>query len=168
MGAIDKAFYLEACRFADSKSERAAAKWWTAFMEVIVRHMFYEGEVYVPLLGRFYTKHIPQSTQFHKDPNGGGMVSYVLPEHELPKFAPSDNFINDVNMTGVTREFRKRRKRDLLTERDYLRELRANAICADEFGQKEKAEEAQARFKEKLARMVAKSKGTVEVEDEDE
>ena len=164
----DKAFYLEACRFADSKSASTAAKWWAAFNEVIIRHLFYEGEINTPLFGKFKIKRIKESKQVQKDAEGKSVL-YTIPAHDIPAFIPSDNFINDVNMSGITKAYRKRRRKDCLTERDYLRELRAGALGITDVGSKEIKQEAQAAFQQKLGQIIAAHKGlATDLEDEED
>ena len=159
-------FYIEACRYADSANTGTAAKWWQAFVEVITRRLYFEGSCKTPLLGTFGERIIAESNQVHPNPNGEGTVVYTVPEHMYPTFTPSDDFINDVNMAGVTKQFRKRRKKELLSHRDYLREIRAQSLNIKGSLSEEVVEGAQKEFKEKLAEL--RKRGSKHVDPEEE
>lgn len=163
-----KEFYLDACRFADSKSTVTAKKWWQAFVEVIVRQLYFNNSCYVPYLGMFGLKYLPQQTQTQKAPDGDGVVVYEVPERNIPIFSPNDSFVNDVNMIGVTKAFRKRQKKNKLTQRDHLRQQRAEMLGAEGSLSEAHLEAAKARFLETLKEKAAQSKSKVLEDDDDE
>ena len=163
-----KEFYLDACRFADSKSTATAKKWWQAFVEVIVRQLYFNNSCYVPYLGMFGLKYLPQQTQTQKAPDGDGVVVYEVPERNIPIFSPNDSFVNDVNMIGVTKAFRKRQKKNKLTQRDYLRQQRAEMLGVEGSLSEAHLEAAKARFLETLKEKAKKKKSKVLEDDDDE
>lgn len=164
----NKEFYLEACRFADSKSAATAKKWWQAFVEVIVRQLYFNNSCSVPYLGVFGLKYLPQQTQTQKSPDGDGVVVYEVPERNIPIFSPNDSFVNDVNMIGVTKAFRKRQKKNKLTQRDHLRQQRSEMLGAEGSLSEAHLEAAKARFLETLKEKAANTKGKVIEDDDDE
>ena len=129
MMLTNKEFFKQACRWKDSTSIQTAAEWWGAFQEVIIREVFYNGSCRVPGLGTFTVTEEPSYYQTQKMPNGKTMT-YLVPGRIKPNFTPEDDFINDVNMQGVTKQYRKRLKKGALTERDYTRQVRADSLAA--------------------------------------
>ena len=120
-------FYEVAAKMADCKSAKVAKKWWLAFVEVIVSEMYAKGSCRLPYIGIFnsYLIEESKSIQYGKD---GNRHEYLVPERILPTFRPVDNFINDINGTGVTKEYRKRLRKGALVQRDYLRILRQEKL----------------------------------------
>lgn len=159
-------FFKQACRWADSSSVQTASKWWTAFVEVIVREMYYNGTVRLPDIGTFNIKTIPESVQVQKW--GNGVRKFNVPEHQYPTFTPHDDFINDINMNGVTKAYRKRLKTNKLSKKDMARKLRAELIMPTNKNEKLLAqkEKAQEEFKKYLNEKKNQSKGRVEPEDD--
>lgn len=130
MMTTNKEFFQQACRWKDSSSIQTAAQWWAAFQEVIIRELFYNGACRIPGLGRFTVEEYKSSYTKQKDANGK-IVTYYVPARIKPVFTPEDDFINDINMQGVTRTYRKRLKNKKLIQRDFERELRAEALNVD-------------------------------------
>lgn len=76
--------------------------------------------------------------------------------------------INDVNMQGITKSYRKRLKNNRLGTRDYLRIARAESIDPKRDQTEEKQKEAEERFRKFLQDKKEKLKGKVIIpEDED-
>lgn len=127
MMLTNKEFFQQACRWRDSTSVQTAASWWAAFQEVIIREVFYNGQCRVPGLGTFTVKpmegYLKQQTMAD-----GKVVTYKVPARQYPVFTAEDDFVNDINMQGVTRLYRKRLKKGELTQRDYERQIRAESI----------------------------------------
>lgn len=152
MMVTNKEFFKQACRWKDSSSTQTAADWWSAFLEVIVREVFYNGKCRVPGLGSF-TVRFEEGKTWTQPIGGGKFATYTAPARVYPLFAPEDDFINDINMQGVTRKYRKRLKKGELTARDYERELRAEAVkmmdIVDDMVE-QRREKAQAELQELL------------------
>lgn len=129
MMTTNKEFFKQACRWKDSTSIQTAAEWWSAFQEVIIREVFYNGCCRVPGIGTFTIKEEESHYTKQRMPNGKE-VTYLVPGRIVPIFTPEDDFINDVNMQGVTKTYRKRLKKGALTERDYIRQVRADSLAA--------------------------------------
>lgn len=127
MMLTNKEFFRQACRWKDSKSIQTAAEWWSAFQEVIIREIFYNGTCRIPGLGRFGIEEREGGYQKQKDEKGRE-VTYFIPARIVPVFVPEDDFINDVNMQGVTKAYRSRLKAGELTQRDFEREIRAESM----------------------------------------
>lgn len=129
MMTTNKEFFKQACRWKDTTSIQTAAEWWSAFQEVIIREVFYNGCCRVPGIGTFTIKEEESHYIKQRMPNGKE-VTYLVPGRIVPIFTPEDDFINDVNMQGVTKQYRKRLKKRALTERDYTRQIRADSLAA--------------------------------------
>lgn len=162
----DKEFFKEACRFADVKNISTASKWWEAFSEVIIRHLYFDGTCRVPNLGTFNTRTVSEQVQIQKGSDGKQKI-YQVPERQVPVFYPHDNMIDDINMTGVTKAYRKRMKAGALTQRDYARQIRAESLGVSGSLSKERIENSKKEFQELLEEKRRKFKGRVEPEDED-
>lgn len=122
----DKQFDTEVSRLLDC-SPATAKKYREAIVEVVIRQMYFNGKCRFPYLGNFYVKEIEGYTQKQKNKNGG--YSYFdVPAHNKPCFEPADSFVNDINMGGVTKAYRKRLKRNKLTKADIERMARANQL----------------------------------------
>ncbi len=127
MMVTNKEFFKQACRWKDCNTIQTAADWWSAFQEVIIREVFYNGCCRVPGIGTFTVREEEEKLQTQKMVNGK-IVSYKVPARVYPLFTPEDDFINDINMQGVTKMYRKRLKKGELKARDYERELRAESL----------------------------------------
>lgn len=162
----DKEFFTQMARFADVTDPRTCAKYWYAACEVIIRELFYNGTCRVPGLGTFSTRKVGEQIQIQKGPEGREVV-YRVPEREVPVFTPHDDMINDINMQGVTKQYRKRLKAGTLTQRDYERQVRAEALGVMGSLSEERLEASKKKFKEMLDEKKKKIKGKVDLTDED-
>lgn len=154
MMITNKEFFKQACRWKDSNSIQTAAEWWSAFQEVIIREIFYNGVCRIPGIGTFSVE--TQESYFQKQRGPGGKtVTYLVPERITPVFVPEDDFVNDINMQGVTKKYRKRLKDGALTERDFARQVRADSleagVCIEEMMEQRK-KEAQVELRKLLAK----------------
>lgn len=154
-GLTDKEFYEEILRFADSTSITSAKKWYAAVVEVIVRNIYFTNKCNLPLLGKFSVRKVEEKLQTQTAKNGK-MVTYVIPERIVPVFTPSDGFIDDVNMKGVTKEYRKRLKNNALTQRDYNRLLLSQDL--ENQGRKEVTEEKKAEVQSRFRQLLLEKK----------
>lgn len=162
----DKEFFTQMARFADVNSLQTVQKYWYAACEVIIRELFYNGTCRVPGLGTFSTRKVGEQIQIQKGPEGREVV-YRVPEREVPVFTPHDDMINDINMQGVTKQYRKRLKAGTLTQRDYERQVRAEALGVIGSLSEERLEASKKKFKEMLNEKKKKIKGKVDLTDED-
>ena len=127
----EKDFYLFAQRLADA-SGASVTKWWEIFYEVIIRYLYLSGSVYLPNIGWLTLKH-KDALHYKRNRADGQEESVILPERNLPVFRPDDDFVNDVNMLGVTSRYRQRMKNGALTARDKERERRGREILGDNY-----------------------------------
>ena len=163
----DKEFFTQMARFADVNDPRTCAKYWYAACEVIIRELFYNGTCRVPTLGTFTTKHIGESIQVQKGIDGKQVV-YQVPPRDVPEFTPHDDMINDINMHGVTKQYRKRLKAGKLSKRDYERQVRAEILNVDGNLTEKRLEDSKQKFNEMLKEKKERFKGKVDLkEDED-
>lgn len=147
----EKEFFKLVARFVDgTPNEKTIKKYWEAIMEAITRQVFLQGKCRIPRLGTITTKTVGESYQVHKDKNGE-TTTYVVPERDIPIFTPDDDFINDINMKGVTKKYRKRSKKGTLSMRDYQRQIRAEELNVFGSLSKERLEESKTNFLEKLS-----------------
>ena len=169
-GLSDNEFYKEACRFADAIDMATAKKWWQAFTEVIIRHIYFDGSCRVPDWGTFTTRTVTEQIQVQKGPDGRQAI-YRVPERRVPVFTPHDNMIDDINMTGVTKAYRRRLRNGNLTERDYYRQCRAEALGVVGSLSEERLTSSKEKFRKQLEQMkkeYAKKQGKVVEEDADD
>lgn len=118
---------------------------WRAVVEVIVRELYTSGNVYLPDIGYFILKEKP--AYIAKETRKDGTVHYFeMPERDVPVFYPEDEFINDVNMIGLTKSYRARKREGKLTLRDKEREIRAKQIMGLEYEEVDSAEERKKQF----------------------
>lgn len=125
-----------------------AKKYVDAIVEVIAKEVYLSGCCRVPNLGIFDAKHIDEKIQ--KQVHDGELYEFVMPEHVKPVFTPCDTFINDCNMKGVTKKYRKRAKNKQLTVRDLERIAKAEAIERLKNVSTEMKETAKIDFADKL------------------
>lgn len=156
MMITNKEFFQQACRWKDSTSVQTAASWWAAFQEVIVRELFYNGTCRVPGLGRFGIEEHEGCYQKQKDEKGRE-VTYFVPPRVVPIFVPEDDFINDINMQGVTKAYRKRLRAGELTQRDLEREIRADSMASNA-AIKDIIEQRKEQSKENFQELLAKKR----------
>lgn len=166
-GALtDKEFLKQACRWADATSVTTASKWWWAFVEVIIRELYYNGSCRIPGLGTFTTKKMGEKIQIQKG-LGGREVTYKVPEREVPVFVPHSDMIDDINMQGVTKHYRKKLKAGELTKRDYARQARAESLGVLGSLSEERMEASKEKFIELLEEKKKKTKGKIEVDEKE-
>ena len=164
----DKEFLTKMCRYADTTNLQTASKWFRAFVETVVHELYYNRKCRVPDIGTFTLKYIKPSRQIHEDKDGN-KIEYLIPERYRPEFIPHDTFINDVNYTGVTKQYRKRLKKNVLTKKDYMRDVRREAESMQnnmEVLSEEEIEEAKTKFQELIKQKTISGKAEPEVEDE--
>ena len=155
-GAItDKEFYTGVSRFLDVTYPTVRKYWEDGFYEFIVREIWLKGSLRIPHLGTFNLKHMDESFQRQKGPDGKEVV-YRVPERDIPIFTPADDFTNDVNFQGVTKKFRKRAKNNKLNAADIRRQERA--LQFGEYGSigQERVEQSKQNFQEMLAQKKKK------------
>lgn len=127
---------------------QTARKYVDAIVEVIAKEVYLSGTCRVPNLGIFDAQHIAEKIQ--KQVHDGEVVEYIMPEHVKPIFTPCDTFINDCNMKGVTKMYRRRAKNKQLTVRDLQRIAKAEAIERLKKVSEETKEAAKIGFADKL------------------
>ena len=127
---------------------QTARKYVDAIVEVIAKEVYLSGTCRVPNLGIFDAQHIDEKIQ--KQVHDGEVFEYIMPEHVKPIFTPCDTFINDCNMKGVTKLYRRRAKNKQLTVRDLQRIAKAEAIERLKKVSDATKEAAQVDFAEKL------------------
>lgn len=163
----DKEFFTQMARFADVTNIATVQKYWYAAVEVIIRELFYNGTCRCPGLGTFSTKVLEEKIQVHKGKDGK-KAAYKVPERIYPVFTPQDDMINDINMQGVTKEYRKRLKKQKLTKRDYERHARAEALGIVGNMTEQRQEAAKEKFHKMLQAKKEAIKGKVDSEEDDE
>lgn len=127
---------------------QTARKYVDAIVEVIAKEVYLSGTCRVPNLGIFDAQHIDEKIQ--KQVHDGQVYEFVMPEHVKPIFTPCDTFINDCNMKGVTKMYRRRAKKKQLTVRDLERIAKAEAIDRLKKVSQETKEAAKIDFADKL------------------
>lgn len=119
-------FYHLIARLLDNKPN-TVQRYWRGVFEVIVRELYTTGVVYLPQIGYLTLKEYPRQVQ--KQVTADGEVHYYeVPARDRPIFTPDDEFIDDINMEGVTKSYRKRQQLGKPTLRDQERERRAREI----------------------------------------
>lgn len=121
-------FFAEAAKWIKVKNIKVVKQYWEGFLETIVRNMYLYGRCEVPGIGVFVCKHIPEGVrkQHNKD---GQEIFYYIPEHDMPHLKPCDDFINDINMDGVTGKYRQRLKNQQLNASDIARVTKKEALA---------------------------------------
>lgn len=137
----EKDFFLLAQRMADCKNA-SVVKWWDIFYEVILRQLYIAGAVYLPNIGWIELKK-KEGYVFSRKGADDVIEVVDVPERNMPIFKPEDDFVNDINLVGVTKNYRQRVKNGALTARDKERERRTQAMLSDNFYLSEKAKEKQ-------------------------
>ena len=133
---------------------QTARKYVDAIVEVIAKEVYLSGTCRVPNLGIFDAQHIDEKIQ--KQVHDGEVFEYIMPEHVKPIFTPCDTFINDCNMKGVTKLYRRRAKNKQLTVRDLQRIAKAEAIERLKKVSDEMKETAKIDFADKLKEIERK------------
>lgn len=150
-------FYRIAAKLANRKTETEARKWWKAFFEEIVRELYVNGVVYLPLIGYFKLDYQKQIVRRKIDENGLPYWEEV-PERDMPTFVPEDDFINDVNMKGVTKNYRYRCKHNQRTLRDRERYKRLQELTGDYEESTTRYEQLQEQYKDDFDRLMARKR----------
>lgn len=161
----DKEFYRGVAKLLGVKASTVQKYWELGFNEFIIRELFFASHCRIPYLGTFTLRKIEERTQMQTDANGRSVL-YQVPERYMPVFTPHDTMINDINMQGVTKQYRKRVRSGVMTERDYMRQLRAEICNANGKITEEQVNQAKEDFKDFLAEKK-KTKGDVERVDGD-
>lgn len=119
-------FYNLLGRLYDARP-RTMQKFWNVVVEVIIRELYTSGIVYLPKIGYFVLEEKPSYVT--KEVKKNGTVNYYeIPNRDVPKLLPDDEFVDDINMIGVTKSYRKRVNSGKKTLRDKEREHRAREI----------------------------------------
>lgn len=163
----DKEFFKQMARFSDVTSLETVQKYWYAACEVIIRELFYNGTCRVPGLGTFSTRKVGEQIQIQKGKDGKEVV-YRVPEREVPIFTPHDDMINDINMQGVTKAYRRRLKSGTLTQRDYERQIRAESLGVFGSLSEERINASKDKFKKLLEEKKKKVKGKVDLKENED
>lgn len=121
-----KDFFHRVSRNRDTQ-EKTVREWWNSFYDQAVTLLFLTGKCVLPGIGTLTLVEKDEQVQRQVDSDGIEHL-YVVPARDYPIFCPEDDFINDVNMQGVTKKYRKRLKSNSLTQRDYLRIQRAEKM----------------------------------------
>lgn len=148
----DKEFYATVARLLNVTPATVKKYWVEGFYEAFVRELYLKGGCRLPLMGNFSLKQIAESFQEQTSPSGEKVV-YRVPERDIPTYQPSDDVINDCNMMGVTKAYRKRVKAGKLTQRDYQRQIRAERLGVYGSLSKERIEQSKEDFKKKLKKI---------------
>lgn len=148
-----KDFYLRVARNRNA-SDRTVREWWLSFYDQILTLLFVTGKCTLPMIGTIVLVEKEEQIQKQVDSNGEEHL-YLVPARSYPVLYVEDDFINDVNMQGVTKSYRKRLRRGALTQRDYLRIQRAENMNVSPVDTARKIEEAS---KEKFAKTLKKKK----------
>lgn len=142
---------------------QTARRYVDAIVEVIAKEVYLSGCCRVPNLGVFDAKQIKEYVQKQVTPEGD-IKEYLVPEHIKPVFTACDTFVNDCNMKGVTKKYRKRAKNKQLTVRDLERIAKADAINRLKNVADGEKEQAKADFTTRLKEMKEQHGKTEEVD----
>lgn len=123
----NKEFYAGVARLLGVTPATVKKYWEEGFGEYIIRTLYLTGVCRLPNLGTFTLRKVAENLQVQRNIDGEE-VTYRVPERDVPVFTPHDTMIDDVNMRGVTKAWRKRKNKDALTQRDYLRYKRADIL----------------------------------------
>lgn len=162
----DKEFFTQMARYADVNDPRTCAKYWYAACEVIIRELFYNKSCRTPVLGTFTTRHVGESVQVQKGEDGKQVI-YQVPPRDVPEFTPHDDMINDINMQGVTKQYRKRLKAGKLSKRDYERQVRAEILDINGKLSEDRLQASKDKFQELLKEKKDRFKGKGTLEEDD-
>lgn len=145
-----KDFFQRVARSRDT-SEAEARDMWMTFYEEILTILFVTGRCVLPEIGVITLTEKDEQVQKQVDEDGVEHL-YVVPARDYPIFTAEDDFINDINLQGVTRAYRKRLKTNTLTKRDYLRIQRAETLGMSTVERARQQEEVcRVNFSKKLA-----------------
>lgn len=148
----DKEFYNSVARVMDV-SAQTVKKYWEGFCEAIVRNVYFNEDCLLPGVGRITVTHVDEYEQKHIE--GGKTVYYKVPEHNKPVFKATENFVNDINMGGVTPAYRRRVKANKLNKHDYARIAKAEMYERLKNVSTEDKKKAEDKFRDLLAQKKA-------------
>ena len=128
----DEQEFFELCARMGNTSVVQAKRQWKNFVEVIIRELYTSGMARLPFVGYFTLNHHKQRLEKIVDKDGV-LNWFNIPERDTPVFKPDDDFINDVNMIGVTKSYQNRVRTGELTPRDKERERRAKELLGTHY-----------------------------------
>lgn len=153
----ENAFFSLFARYANT-SETTLKKMYGAMVDAIIRELYLYGYVYLPDVGYIMLRTKPKSI-YSRRQNDGTYVYYESPVKSQPYFVPDDNFINDVNMRGVTSSCLARAIQGAKSARDKDRERMAKEFEAAEEVVEPAPDEAEiAQLKNRFAERLQKMK----------
>lgn len=161
----DKEFYTLMARHAGVTNLATVEKYYRAMVEVIIRELYVNQTCRLPLLGTFNVREVSENFQLQRGPDGKERM-YKIPARIVPTFIPHDDFTNDINMQAVTKRARRRVRENSMTERDYLRQVRAEAMGVIGSLSEERMENSKKKFLEMLQQK--KQKGKVDLEEDED
>lgn len=135
-------FFTMASRM-NGTTPATAKQWWNCFYETILRDLFVSGQCYLPKIGHFVLEERKGGIQKQKQKDGTYKY-YEVPTIDKPVLYPEDEFVDDVNMMGVTKTYRRRVKKQMITARDREREQRARQFLGIDYEEAEIEERKQA------------------------
>lgn len=148
-----KDFYSRVARNRNA-GEKTVKEWWLSFYDQILTLLFVTGKCTLPMIGTIVLVEKEEQVQKQVDANGEEHL-YIVPARSYPILYVEDDFVNDVNMQGVTKSYRKRLRRGALTQRDYLRIQRAERM---EVSPVEVSRRTEQISKDKFAKTLEKKK----------
>lgn len=143
------------CKYAGKDTPQVAAQWLDAIIEVIIREVYAVGRCRVPYLGTFNRKVIGAYVKTAKV-NGEETLTRV-PEKYSAYFTPSADFIDDINMHGISAKYKKKVALGKFTRRDWLRQVRAAELEIEYTINKDSIEKMQKNFANKIKEKVEKA-----------
>lgn len=143
------------CKYAGANTPVIASKWLDAIIEVIIREVYSTGRCRVPYLGTFNRKVVSAYVKA-ADINGRETLTRV-PEKYSAYFTPSPDFIDDINMRGLSKKYRERAEKGRFTRRDWLRQVRAAELEIDYSLNKDAISKMQKKFADKIKEKVEKA-----------
>lgn len=161
----DKEFYTLMARYAGVTNLATVEKYWKAAVEVMIREIHINHTCRLPLIGTFNVKEVEENFQLQRGPDGKEKM-YKVEARIIPTFIPHDDFVNDVNMFGVTKKARRRIRKGEMTERDYLRQIRAENMGVIGSLSEQRMENSKKKFLEMLQKK--KQKGKVDLEENED
>lgn len=128
----DEEEFFNLCARMGNISSIQVKRQWKIFLEVIIRELYTSGMVRLPYMGYLTLSH--HGKKMEKIVDKDGVVSWFnIPERDTPIYKPDDDFINDINMIGVTKSYQNRMRMGELTPRDKERERRAKELLGTHY-----------------------------------
>lgn len=152
---LEEKMYEGMCRWIGGCNRNTAMRNYYAIVQYIAHELYINGKCQLPNLGTFTTEYIKGEIE-ELELENGRTVKKKMPDRIIPIFCPEDDFINDINLQGVTKKYRERLKRNELTEHDYERMMKAEEIASLVEPTEEKIEETKRDFKEFLEKRKQK------------